>query len=76
MSKPPRLALPVVEEDVLPEGSRGGVGRGPSSADCLKEPLVEDRLRRSRRVESAMTGDVPPDDPSIVESLRVESPRA
>ena len=58
MNSPPRLALPV-EEDVLPDWGKGGVGKG-SSADCLNEPLVEDRGRRSGGDGPARMGeDVP-----------------
>lgn len=76
VSSPPRLALPVVDEEVLPEGGKGGVDRGPSSADCLKEPLVEDLLRWPRKVGSAEMGDVPPEEANVLESLLAKSPRA
>lgn len=76
MSNPPRLALPVVDEDVLPDGGKGGVGRGPSSADCLKEPLVDDRLRPPRKPGSAWTGEVPPEDANGLEFLFAKAPRA
>jgi hypothetical protein len=76
VSSPPRLALPPVDDDVLPEGGRLGVGRGNSSADCLKEPFVEDRPRRPSRVGSATIGEVPSDEANVLDPLLAKSPRA
>ena len=70
MNKPPKLALPVVEDDVLPDTGKGGVGRVSSSPLCLTEPFVEDRPRRPKTAESVRTGDELPDGPELLEFMR------
>ena len=66
LNRPPRLALPVVDVDVLPDRGMGGAGKS-SSANV--EFLVED-LPLSRRIGAVKTGEDLPDRIDVVESLR------
>ena len=68
-NKPPRLDLPVVEDEFRPDEGRGGVGIASSSGKPLKDPLVELRLFLVRRAGCAETGEDLPDGGTLKECL-------
>ena len=68
LKRPPRLALPVVEDEVRPDCGIGGVGSGSSSTPCFAEFFVEDLPRLLRCVGPANTGEDLPDLVDAVES--------
>lgn len=69
MNRLPKLALPLVDVEVLPECGRGGVGRGSSSASWDIEPIVEDLPRLLRRI-GGRAGDDLADRAEAVDSAR------
>lgn len=69
LKNPPRLGLPV-DDDVLPDWGRGGVGKGSSSRLPCREPLVGDLPRLLSFDWPNRVGDDRPDRVEAVESLR------